>query len=53
MSFAKAKLSKALNGRRVKFNTKNYIKINKGRHPLIGENAVPIDFTIKVTKKLS
>lgn len=44
--FAKAKYSKAVDGKAVKFNTKNYIKINKGKHPLIGRSAVPLDFTI-------
>ena len=44
--FAKAKYSKAVDGKSVKFNTKNYIKINKGKHPLIGRSAVPLDFTI-------
>lgn len=44
--FAKAKYSKALDGMSVSFNTENYIKINKGRHPLLGRNAVPLDFTI-------
>lgn len=44
--FAKAKFSKSLDGRSVRFNTRNYININKGRHPLIGRNAVPLDFVI-------
>lgn len=44
--FAKAKYSRELDGRSVKFNTRNYIKINKGRHPLIGRSAVPLDFNI-------
>lgn len=44
--FAKAKFSKALEARSVRFNNRNYIKINKGRHPLIGKTAVPLDFTI-------
>lgn len=44
--FAKAKFSKALDGKSVKFNTENYIKINKGRHPLLGRSAVPLDFNI-------
>jgi DNA mismatch repair protein MutS2 len=44
--FAKAKFSKALDGRSVRFNTRNHIKINKGRHPLLGRNAIPLDFTI-------
>jgi DNA mismatch repair protein MutS2 len=44
--FAKAKYSKVLDGMPVRFNTENYIKINQGRHPLLGRNAVPLDFTI-------
>jgi DNA mismatch repair protein MutS2 len=44
--FAKAKYSKALDGMPAAFNTENHIKINKGRHPLLGRNAVPLDFTI-------
>jgi Mismatch repair ATPase (MutS family) len=44
--FAKAKYSRELDGRAVKLNTQNYIKINKGRHPLLGKSAVPLDFTI-------
>lgn len=44
--FAKAKFSKSIDGRSVKFNTRNYIKINKGRHPFLGRNAVPLDFEI-------
>ena len=44
--FAKGKYSKAIDGRGVRLNTKNYIKINQGRHPLIGRTAVPLDFVI-------
>ena len=44
--FAKGKYSKAIEGRSVKLNTRNYIKINQGRHPLIGSNVVPLDFEI-------
>lgn len=44
--FAKGKYSKAIDGRGVKFNTKNYINIKQGRHPLIGRGAVPLDFVI-------
>lgn len=44
--FAKGKYSKAIEGKSVKLNTRNYIKINKGRHPLIGNNVVPLDFEI-------
>lgn len=42
--FAKGKYSKAIDGRSVKLNADKYIKINKGRHPLIGTDAVPLDF---------
>lgn len=44
--FAKAKYSKAIDGRSVTFNTKNYIKIINGKHPLIGRSAVPLNFSI-------
>lgn len=44
--FSKAKYSKAIDGRSVKFNTSNYINIKAAKHPLIGRNAVPLDFTI-------
>jgi DNA mismatch repair protein MutS2 len=44
--FSKAKYSKAMDGRSVSFNTRNYIKINRGRHPMLGRGAVPLDFTI-------
>lgn len=44
--FAKGKYSKALEGKSVKFNTRNYIKIINGKHPLIGRNAVPLNFII-------
>lgn len=44
--FAKGKYSKALEGRTVKFNTRNYINIKNGKHPLIGRSAVPLDFIV-------
>lgn len=44
--FAKGKYSKALNGREVRLNNRNYIKINNGRHPMLGSCAVPLNFTI-------
>lgn len=44
--FAKAKFSKALNARPAVLNTRNIIKIKGGRHPLLGPNATPLDFTI-------
>ncbi len=42
--FARGKYSKNINGKAVKFNTDNYINIKKGKHPLIGASAVPLDF---------
>jgi MutS2 family protein len=44
--FAKGKYSKAIEGRRVSLNTRNYINIKQGKHPLIGRSAVPLDFEI-------
>lgn len=44
--FAKGKYSKEIEGREVSFNNRNYIKIQKGKHPLIGNTAVPLDFEI-------
>lgn len=44
--FAKAKYSKAIDGRVAGLNNRNYININNGRHPLLGRNAVPLDFSI-------
>jgi MutS2 family protein len=44
--FAKAKYSKSLDCFPVKLNTRNKIRLKGGRHPLIGKNAVPLDFQI-------
>lgn len=44
--FARGKYSKAISGTSAKLNTRNYIKINQGRHPLLGNSAVPLDFEI-------
>lgn len=44
--FAKGKFSKAIDGRGVKLNTKNYINIKQGKHPLVGKSAVPLDFVV-------
>lgn len=42
--FAKAALSKKLHGSEPKFNTRGYINIKKGKHPLIDRHkVVPID----------
>ncbi|WP_207641519.1 hypothetical protein [Clostridium sp. KNHs214] len=44
--FAKGKYSRALGGKKVNFNKKNYINIKNGKHPLIGKNAVPLNFKV-------
>jgi MutS2 family protein len=44
--FAKGKYSKAIEGRGVSLNTRNYINIKQGKHPLIGRSAVPLDFEV-------
>ncbi len=44
--FAKAKYSKSLDCFPVKLNARNKIRMKGGRHPLIGKNAVPLDFQI-------
>ncbi|QAA34303.1 endonuclease MutS2 [Clostridium manihotivorum] len=44
--FAKAKYSKSIDGNEAVFNNNNVIKINDGRHPLLGSKAVPLDFSI-------
>lgn len=44
--FAKAKYSKAIEAKAVSFNSSNQIIIKNGRHPLIGKNVVPLNFSI-------
>ncbi|MBM7615906.1 endonuclease MutS2 [Alkaliphilus hydrothermalis] len=44
--FAKAKLGRQIQGSNVNLNNEKYINIRGGKHPLIGSNAVPLDFTI-------
>ncbi|MCD2348312.1 endonuclease MutS2 [Clostridium guangxiense] len=44
--FAKGKYSKAISGTNVRLNTRNYINLKQGKHPLLDDNAVPLDFTI-------
>lgn len=44
--FAKAKYSKAIDAKAVSFNSSNQIIIKNGRHPLIGKNVVPLNFSI-------
>lgn len=42
--FAKARLSRSYNGSEPKFNTQGWIRIKKGRHPLLDKSkVVPID----------
>ncbi|WP_291582992.1 endonuclease MutS2 [Clostridium sp. UBA6640] len=44
--FAKGKYSKAIEGREVDFNNRNYINIKDAKHPLLGKNAVPLNFVV-------
>ncbi len=44
--FARAKYSKSLDGSAVHLNTSRIINIKGGRHPLLGKDAVPLDFYI-------
>ncbi|MGL4655792.1 MAG: endonuclease MutS2, partial [Sarcina sp.] len=46
MIFAKAKYSKSIRGIKPQINNKGYINIIKGKHPLLGKDAVPLDFEI-------
>ncbi len=44
--FAKAKLANSMNATSPTVNLENRINIRQGRHPLIGGNAIPLDFSI-------
>jgi len=44
--FAKAKYSRSMDMKAVSLNRSNNIKIRQGRHPLLGQTAVPLDFSI-------
>jgi len=44
--FAKAKYSCSMDMKAVSLNRSNEIKICQGRHPLLGQMAVPLDFSI-------
>ncbi len=44
--FAKAKLSRSMDGNTVVLNEDKQIQIKKGRHPLIGKQGIPLDFEI-------
>ncbi len=44
--FAKAKYSRSMDMRPVELNSSNIIVMRQGRHPLLGQDAVPLDFNI-------
>lgn len=44
--FAKARYSNSIDAVEVRINNNDYIKIIGGKHPLLGENAIPLDFQI-------
>lgn len=44
--FAKGKYSNYIGGNEVEVNDEDYIKIRKGRHPLLENHVVPLDFEI-------
>ncbi len=46
LAFAKARFSRAYNGVAPTINEKGYIKLIKAKHPLLVEQAVPLDFYI-------
>lgn len=46
MVFAKGKYSQNIDGTKPKINDYGYIKIVKGKHPLLKGNVVPLDFNI-------
>lgn len=51
--YAKANLSKKMNGSEPKFNSKHYINIKEGRHPLLdAKKVVPINISIGDTYDL-
>ncbi|ANX14316.1 hypothetical protein ABE41_020060 [Fictibacillus arsenicus] len=47
--FAKAKYSRSLDATNVELNLDNKIKIFNGKHPLLGEKCVPLNFTLGET----
>ncbi len=44
--FAKGRYSNSIDGIEANVNTNDFIKIVKGKHPLLGKEAVPLDFGI-------
>ncbi|WP_160721063.1 endonuclease MutS2 [Bacillus sp. USDA818B3_A] len=49
--FAKAKYCRMINGSRVNINQFNELKLIEARHPLLGEKAVPLSFTMGKDEK--
>lgn len=47
--FAKARYGRAINGIPAFMNTSNLVKLKGGRHPLLGETAVPLDVELGVS----
>lgn len=47
--FAKAKYSRSLDAVNVELNTDNKIKVVNGRHPLLGEKCIPLNFSLGET----
>lgn len=46
--FAKAKFSRAIDGRKVSINESHCIELKEARHPLLGQNVVPLHFKLGV-----
>ncbi len=44
--FAKAKYSQKIGGRKVALNESQVIRLNNAKHPLLGEDAVPLNVTL-------
>lgn len=44
--FAKAKYAAAVGGRKVAWNEEGLLVIRQGRHPLLGQRMVPLDFSL-------
>lgn len=49
--FAKAKYSRAISGTAIKLNKRGAMTINEGRHPLLGDEAVPLNMHISRNKQ--
>ncbi|MDR7074016.1 endonuclease MutS2 [Fictibacillus barbaricus] len=47
--FTKAKYSRSMNGKTVKINAENRTDIKNGRHPLLGDNGIPLTFSLGKT----